>query len=101
MPVHIRSDPNYVKKFFGRWEDRNPGEAGKGLNFFFSDEFGFGVSGNLWTPRFPEEFRKRKGYDLVPELAALFEDIGPRTPKVMNKATRWQGFVQDRSWFMR
>jgi hypothetical protein len=81
-PMSPLSGAEYVRTFFGRWEDRNPGEAGKGLNFFFSDELGFGVSGNLWTPRFPEEFRKRKGYDLVPELPALFEDIGPRTPKV-------------------
>ncbi|MEN9975518.1 MAG: hypothetical protein RLZZ282_1524, partial [Verrucomicrobiota bacterium] len=68
--------------FFGSFEDHNPGESGKGLNFFFSDELSFGVSGNLWTPRFAQEFKKRKGYDLVPELAALFQDIGARTPKV-------------------
>ena len=29
-----------------------------------------------------EEFRKRKGYDIIPELHALFMDIGPRTPKI-------------------
>jgi hypothetical protein len=81
-PMNPQSGAEYVKKFFGRWEEHNPGEGGKGLNFFFSDELSFGVSGNLWTPRFAEEFRRRKGYDLVPELAALFEDIGPRTPKI-------------------
>ncbi|MCX6834555.1 MAG: glycosyl hydrolase, partial [candidate division Zixibacteria bacterium] len=42
----------------------------------------FRVSGNLWTARFAEEFRNRKGYDIVPELPALFADCGPRTPKV-------------------
>jgi hypothetical protein len=25
---------------------------------------------------------KRKGYDIIPELPALFKDTGPRTPKV-------------------
>ena len=69
-------------KFFGQFEEHNPGEGGQGLNFFFSDELEFRVSGNLWTQRFAEEFRKRKGYDIVPELPALFADSGPRTPKV-------------------
>ena len=81
-PMNPLSGPEYAKKFFGRWEEHNPGEGGKGLNFFFSDELDFQVSGNLWTDRLAEEFRKRKGYDLVPELPALFVDIGPRTPKV-------------------
>jgi hypothetical protein len=35
-----------------------------------------------WTPTFPEEFRKRRGYDLVPHLAALWEDIGEETGHV-------------------
>ena len=81
-PLNPLSGPEYAKKFFGRWEEHNPGEGGKGLNFFFSDELDFQVSGNLWTERFAEEFKKRKGYDLVPELPALFVDMGPRTPKV-------------------
>jgi len=81
-PMNPDSGPQIVEKFFQRFEDRNPGEAGKGLNFFFSDELGFGVDGHLWTGRFAGEFQERKGYDLVPELPALFVDIGPRTPKV-------------------
>ncbi|MCY3024362.1 MAG: glycosyl hydrolase, partial [Planctomycetota bacterium] len=81
-PMNPRSGPAYAAKFFGQFEERNPGEGGKGLNFFFSDELEFRVGGNLWTPRFAEEFRKRKGYDLLPELPALFHDAGPRTPKV-------------------
>jgi len=81
-PMNPASGPIYAKKFFGQFEGHNPGECGKGLNFFFSDELNFGVGGNLWTARFADEFKKRKGYDLLPELAALFQDIGPRTPKV-------------------
>ncbi len=81
-PMNLESGPQIVEKFFQRFEDRNPGEGGKGLNFFFSDELGFGVEGHLWTGRFAAEFEKRKGYDLVPDLPALFVDIGPRTPKV-------------------
>jgi len=81
-PMNPQSGPGYAKKFFGAFEDRFPGEGGKGLNFFFSDELEFRVRGNLWSGRFAEEFKKRKGYDIVPELPALFMDIGPRTPKV-------------------
>ncbi len=81
-PMNPLSGSGTIEKLFKRFEDRFPGEAGKGLNFFFSDELGFGVRGNLWNDRFAEEFRKRKGYDIVPELPAIFGDIGPRTPKV-------------------
>ncbi|MEI7900035.1 MAG: glycosyl hydrolase [bacterium] len=81
-PMHPLSGKKAIEKFFQRFEDRNPGEGGKGLNFFFSDELAFGVGGNLWNMYFASEFKKRKGYDVVPELAALFTDIGPRTPKV-------------------
>jgi hypothetical protein len=81
-PMNPRSGPEYAKAFFGQFEDHNPGEGGKGLNFFFSDELDFRVGGTIWTPRFAAEFKKRKGYDLVPELAALWTDIGPRTPKI-------------------
>ena len=81
-PMNPIAGPEYAKKFFGQFEDRYPGEGGKGLNFFFSDELGFGVRGWLWTARFAGEFKKRKGYDITPELPGLFMDIGPRTPKI-------------------
>ncbi len=81
-PMNPRSGPAYAEKFFGQFERHFPGEGGRGLNFFFSDELDFRVSGFLWTERFAEEFRKRKGYDIIPVLPALFQDIGPLTPKV-------------------
>lgn len=81
-PMNPRSGKQYVAKFFQRFEDRNPGEGGHGLDFFFSDELNLGVSGKMWTDDFAGEFRRRKGYDLRPELAALFADLGPRTVKV-------------------
>ena len=81
-PMHPLSGPQTIAKFFQRFEDHNPGQSGRGLNFFFSDELGFGVRGWLWNARFAGEIRRRKGYDVVPELPALFVDVGPRTPKV-------------------
>jgi hypothetical protein len=81
-PLHPVSGPGYADRFFGQFDRRFPGEAGRGLNFFFSDELSFGVSGRLWCDDFAEQFRQRKGYDVVPELPALFKDTGPRTPKI-------------------
>jgi cobaltochelatase CobT len=69
-PMHPLTGKQMIEKFFQPFEDRNPGESGKGLNFFFSDELSFGVRGWLWNGYFADEFRKRKGYDIVPELAA-------------------------------
>jgi hypothetical protein len=81
-PMHALSGQQMIEKFFQRFEDRNPGESGKGLNFFFSDELSFGVRGWLWNRDFGAEFQRRKGYDVVPELASLFEETGPRAVKV-------------------
>ena len=81
-PMHPMSGKWYAEKFFGQFERRFPGEGGRGLNFFFSDELGFGVSGKIWSEQFADEFKKRKGYDITPELPALFKDVGPRTPKI-------------------
>ncbi len=81
-PLHPMSGKWYAEEFFGQFERRFPGEAGRGLNFFFSDELDFGVTGHLWSEGFAEEFKRRKGYDILPELPALFEDTGPRTPKI-------------------
>ncbi|MCX6344670.1 MAG: glycosyl hydrolase [Armatimonadetes bacterium] len=81
-PINPKTGPMIIEKFFGRFEKNLPGEGGRGLNFFFSDELNFGIGGNLWSDRFASEFQKRKGYDIVPKLAAIFEDIGPETPKI-------------------
>ncbi len=81
-PMHPESGRQMIAKFFQPFEDRNPGESGKGLNFFFSDELSFGVRGWLWDQRFAAEFQRRKGYDVRPELAALFEETGPRAVKI-------------------
>lgn len=81
-PMNPLSGQKVTEKFFQPFEEHCPGEAGKGLNFFFSDELNFGISGFLWNSRFASEFKNRKGYDIVPELSGLFEDVGPRTPKI-------------------
>jgi hypothetical protein len=47
------SGAKVIEKFFQRFEDHSPGESGKGLNFFFSDELQFGIRGFLWNDAFP------------------------------------------------
>ncbi|MDD5704403.1 MAG: glycosyl hydrolase [Kiritimatiellae bacterium] len=81
-PLNPAMGRKIIEKFFQRMEDHLPGEAGRALNFFFSDELGFGLRGWLWHHALPQTFQKRKGYDVIPELPALFMDIGPRTPKI-------------------
>ena len=81
-PMNPLSGKKVVEKFYQRFEDHAPGEAGKGLNFFFSDELQFGIRGFLWNEAFASEFKKRKGYDVIPELPSLFADLGPRSYKI-------------------
>ena len=81
-PTNPASGPAYIKHFFEPFEKHLPGECGRALNFFFSDEMDFRLQGPIWNARLAAEFRKRKGYDLLPELPALFMDVGPQTPKV-------------------
>ena len=38
--------------------------------------------GSDWTPKLLDEFRHRRGYDLVPYLPALIGDMGPQTAAV-------------------
>jgi len=81
-PMYPLSGAAYIKAFFEKFEKALPGKASKALNFFFSDELNFRLSGNLWDSYFAGEFKKRKGYDVVPFLDALFFDIGDITPKI-------------------
>ncbi|MCU0915308.1 MAG: alpha-L-fucosidase [Planctomycetes bacterium] len=81
-PMHPQAGQKVIERFFQPCEDHAPGGTSAGLNYFFQDELQFGVAGHIWVQGFAEEFRKRKGYELLPVLAALFDDIGPITPKV-------------------
>jgi hypothetical protein len=80
-PMNPLSGQEYVKCFFQQFEDHFPVESKGGLNFFFSDELDFKLDGLLWDDYFRSEFKKRKGYDILPHLAALFENVGNLTPK--------------------
>lgn len=81
-PMHPQTGTEICDRFFGRFVERFPEEAGKGLNFFFSDELNFGIEGMLWNDFFRDEFYKRKGYDILPELPCLFHLVGQNPVKV-------------------
>lgn len=80
-PMNPLSGPKVAEKFYQRFENNCPGEAGKGLNFFFSDELQFGIRGWLWSDYFASEFKKRKGYDILPKANQLFVNLGPESYK--------------------
>ena len=80
-PMHPLSGKKYVEYFFQRFEDRFPEDSKGGLNFFFSDELNFQLGNLIWDDYFQSEFKKRKGYDIVPYLSALFVDMGEKTAK--------------------
>jgi hypothetical protein len=71
-----------IRGFFQEFQDHNPGKSSKGLNYFFNDELHIGVEKFAWNPDFPEEFARRKGYDLLEVLPAMWNDLGNLTPKV-------------------
>ena len=81
-PMSPYSGKGIMENFYQAFDSNVPGQMGRGLNFFFSDELNFRLKGTVWNDSFREEFRQRKGYDILPWLAALWEDVGPRTAKV-------------------
>ena len=81
-PMHPQSGKAYNQYFFEKFEKALPDKSLGALNFFFSDELNFRVGGNLWDSNFAVEFKKRKGYDVVPFLDALYVNIGAITPKI-------------------
>lgn len=63
-----------VEKYFQPFEDSMDGEALKGMNYFFQDELQYDLNLRSWCEDMPEQFFRRKGYDIVPLLPKLFID---------------------------
>ncbi len=81
-PLMTGSGDTVIRGFFQPFQDHNPEKSSKGLNYFFNDELHIGLDKFAWNPDFPQEFRRRKGYDLFDVLPAMWQDLGPMTPKV-------------------
>jgi len=71
-----------VRDFYQRFQDATPDHSPAGLNYFFNDELHIGAGTHVWNDDLAAEFLRRKGYDLLEVLPALWTDLGPRTPKV-------------------
>lgn len=94
--MHPGSGNTVIKEFYQQFEDHNEGSA-EGLDYFFNDELEIGVGKYDWYPDFPEEFRKRNGYDLFGVLPAMWEDMGDITPKVrMDYADVRMSLIEER-----
>ena len=79
-------NPEATAKFINIYYDefyRRYGQYfGNAMPATFADHEG-DYGGKLpWTPRLFETFRRKAGYDLIPNLPGLLYDIGPRTEKV-------------------
>ncbi len=59
----------FIAWTFEQYKQAVGGEFGKTFLGFRGDEAAFGF--NPWTPDFPAEFQKRKGYDIRPHLPAV------------------------------
>ncbi|MBO4286743.1 MAG: hypothetical protein J5985_01075 [Kiritimatiellae bacterium] len=82
-PLNAESGRRVVERFFNPFIEKVPEEARGALNYFFQDELILSRDILwLWSPDFADEFKKRKHYDIVPMLPALFTDWGPDTAKV-------------------
>ncbi len=57
-----------LEKYLSRFDTAFAG-TGHGVRAFFNDSYE--VYGTNWTPGFPEEFEKRRGYSLLPALPAI------------------------------
>lgn len=81
-PMNPKLGDYVIEEFYGKFDKHFPNEGGRGLDFFFSDELNFNIRGNLWNDEFAENFKRIKGYDIVPKLKAIFEDVGDETQKI-------------------
>ena len=81
-PLLTDSGATVVRDFYQPFEDHNPGQTSKGLNYFFNDELHIGADKFAWNADFAREFQRRKGYDLFEFLPAMWIDMGDITPKL-------------------
>lgn len=69
-----RQVERYLDAVAGKCVTAVPRGGFRSINFDSLEAFG-----QQWTPSFPEEFRKRRGYDLLPHLPGLWDDVGEDT----------------------
>lgn len=72
--LHPDFGKEVIAKYFQPFVDHMDAEGLKGMNYFFQDELQYGLDLRSWSEDMPVQFRKRKGYDIVPQLPKLFID---------------------------
>lgn len=89
----------------GEMERRFPEELGKSIAGSFQDEF---PALPRYSLRMPDEFRKRKGYDLIERLPALYDDVvdrfgeerGPDTIQIRCDASDVAAALNEEAFFI-
>jgi len=81
-PLHAESGSRTIERFYRPFESECGGDLGTTVPISFQDELDFGSKMPLWSSCLSAEFQSRKGYDLLPLLPALWNDLGPLTPKI-------------------
>lgn len=80
--LHPDNGKELVKVYFDRFEQNMNQKGRDGMNYFFQDELLYPLTILSWAEDMPAQFRERKGYDILPYLAALKYDIGDITTKI-------------------
>lgn len=80
--LHPRHGQEVIDRYFDSIENQMTEEQKKGSNFFFQDELSIPFSQKTWSPDIPKRFKEKKGYDIIPYLPALQQNIGSMTFKV-------------------
>lgn len=80
--LHPEYGKRLIEVYFKRFEDKLDFHGKKGMNYFFQDELHYNLNIHSWAEDMVGEFMKRKGYDILPYLPALFDNIGDVTPKI-------------------
>jgi hypothetical protein len=81
-PLHPQAGAKVIEQFYAPFKTHLKEELGTTFSISFQDELDFGSRMPFWSARLRHEFLERKGYDLFPLLAALWNDLGSVTPKV-------------------
>lgn len=74
--LHPEYGQTLIDEYFQPFEDHLDARGREGMNYFFQDELLYDPTIESWSEDMPEQFLRRKGYDIIPHLPALFEDRG-------------------------
>ncbi|MDO4950092.1 MAG: glycosyl hydrolase [Bacteroidales bacterium] len=70
--LHPELGHKLIDYYFNPFVEHMTPEALHGMNYFFQDELDYNLNLYSWCEDMPQEFLKRKGYDIVPLLPMLF-----------------------------